>query len=115
MGETDRDDRTDVCVVKRGEKVKSKPTTMMTNTLVRSASGNPRATTNAVTLSSGHRGTRRCTAGPALVARNRLQGGIEEANTRSNVKVCAKGKGKKMNRQGKPGSQRPEIGVPPID
>jgi len=88
---------------------------MMTNTLVRSASGNPRATTNAVTLSSGHRGTRRCTAGPALVARNRLQGGIEEANTRRNVKVCAKGKGKKMNRQGKPGSQRPEIGVPPID
>merc|ERR1712224_423397 len=54
-------------------------------------------------------------SGPALVARNRLQGGIEEANTRRNVKVRAKGKGKKMNGQGKPCSQRPEIGVPPID
>merc|ERR1711977_47725 len=88
--------------------------TMMTNTLVRSASASraPRATTHAASL-SGHRSTRRCTAGGALVARKTLQGG--EASTRRNVKVCAKGKGKKMNRQGKPGSQRPEIGVPPID
>merc|ERR1712087_41032 len=52
-----------------------------------------------------------CSATAARVARSARRG--QETNRR-NVQVHAKGKGKKMNRQGQ-GMQRPEIGVPPID
>merc|ERR1711959_120969 len=78
-----------------------------------------RTTTMATTGMMARAGTKLCVASVAAPARGdvRPRRAIPErsaCSSRRNVQVHAKGKGKKMNRQGK-GMQQPQMSVPPTD